>query len=55
MRYLPSLAVAFTLCACSNTVASLHYTPHATAAVAAQQFSMRQTRTRLLLATPSHA
>jgi uncharacterized lipoprotein YajG len=35
MRYLPSLAVAFTLCACSNTVASLHYTPHATAAVAA--------------------
>jgi len=35
MRYLPSFAVAFTLCACSNTVASLHYTPHATAAVAA--------------------
>src|SRR5690348_65258 len=34
MRYLPSLAVAFTLCACSNTVASLHYTPHAKAVAA---------------------
>jgi hypothetical protein len=34
MRYLPSLALAFILCAC-NTVASLHYTPHAVAGVAA--------------------
>jgi hypothetical protein len=35
MHYLPSLALAFTLCACSNTVASLHYTPHAATGVAA--------------------